>query len=197
MPEPTDQRADPKADQQVGAPVGAGRNLLFLREEELRLAQDLLFFGYRDFTAGADQILAELDLGRAHHRVLHFVGRRPGITVGDLLGILGITKQSLARVLTPLMEEGYVVQATGRNDRRQRLLSLTPKGEALERRLFERQREWVMRAYREAGPVAVEGFRRVMRGLMGPEARAQLARTEARETPSPSRASTPPLARTG
>src|SRR3954467_15823346 len=74
------------------APVGAGRNLLFLREEELRLAQDLLFFGYRDFTAGADQILAELDLGRAHHRVLHFVGRRPGITVGDLLGILGITK---------------------------------------------------------------------------------------------------------
>ena len=64
----------------AGAPVGAGRNLLFLREEELRLAQDLLFFGYRDFTAGADQILAELGMGRAHHRVLHFVGRRPGIT---------------------------------------------------------------------------------------------------------------------
>ena len=62
-------------------------------------------FGYRDFTAGADEILAELGMGRAHHRVLHFVGRRPGITVGDLLGILGITKQSLARVLTPLMEE--------------------------------------------------------------------------------------------
>lgn len=154
----------------------AGRQLLFLREEELRLAQDLLFFGYRDFTAGADEILAELGMGRAHHRVLHFVGRRPGITVGDLLAILGITKQSLGRVLTPLMEEGYVTQAPGRNDRRQRLLSLTPKGEALERRLFERQREWVMRAYREAGPVAVEGFRRVMRGLMGEEARAQLDR---------------------
>ena len=98
-----DQKGGPA---QVGAPVGAGRNLLFLREEELRLAQDLLFFGYRDFTAGADEILAELGMGRAHHRVLHFVGRRPGITVGDLLGILGITKQSLARVLTPLMRGG-------------------------------------------------------------------------------------------
>ena len=156
----------------------AGRNLLFLREEELRLAQDLLFFGYRDFTAGADQILAELGMGRAHHRVLHFVGRRPGITVGELLAILGITKQSLGRVLTRLIEEGYVAQSTGRSDRRQRLLTLTPKGEALERRLFERQRECVMRAYREAGPVAVEGFRRVMRGLMGEEARAQLERLE-------------------
>ena len=93
----------------------AGRNLLFLREEELRLAQDLLFFGYRDFTAGADEILAELDMGRAHHRVLHFVGRRPGITVGELLGILAITKQSLGRVLQPLVEDGYVIQTPGRD----------------------------------------------------------------------------------
>jgi len=158
----------------------AGRNLLFLREEELRLAQDLLFFGYRDFTAGADAILAGLDMGRAHHRVLHFVGRRPGITVGELLGILGITKQSLGRVLTPLVEDGFVTQSPGRNDRRQRLLSLTEKGAALERQLFERQRDTVMRAYREAGPQAVEGFRRVMRGLMGPDARSALDRLEAR-----------------
>ena len=165
-------------DESAGPAGAAGRNLLFLREEELRLAQDLLFFGYRDFTAGADRILAELDMGRAHHRVLHFVGRRPGITVGELLAILGITKQSLGRVLTPLVEQGYVAQAAGRADRRQRLLSLTPKGEALERQLFELQREWVMRAYREAGPVAVDGFRRVMRGLMGEEARAQLERLE-------------------
>ncbi len=157
-----------------GAQPPAGRNLLFLREEELRLAQDLLFFGYRDFTAGADAILADLNMGRAHHRVLHFVGRRPGITVGELLGILGITKQSLGRVLTPLVEDGYVVQRPGRADRRQRLLQLTEKGAALERRLFDRQRETVMRAYREAGPQAVEGFRRVMRGLMGEEARAAL-----------------------
>lgn len=154
------------------SPLPAGRNLLFLREEELRLAQDLLFFGYRDFTAGADEILAGMNMGRAHHRVLHFVGRRPGITVGDLLGILAITKQSLGRVLQPLMEDGYVVQTPGRADRRQRLLALTDKGAALERRLFERQRETVMQAYREAGPAAVDGFRRVMRGLMGDQARA-------------------------
>jgi DNA-binding MarR family transcriptional regulator len=159
-------------------PAEAGRSLLFLREEELRLAQDLLFFGYRDFTAGADAILAELGLGRAHHRVLHFVGRRPGISVGELLGILGVTKQSLGRVLTPLVERGLVQASEGRSDRRQRLLSLTPKGAALERMLFERQRERVMRAYREAGPAAVEGFRRVMRGLMGPDARAQVDRLE-------------------
>ena len=159
----------------------AGRNLLFLREEELRLAQDLLFFGYRDFTAGADAILATLDMGRAHHRVLHFVGRRPGITVGELLGILGITKQSLGRVLQPLMSDGYVVQAPGESDRRQRRLTLTEKGVALERQLFERQRETVMRAYREAGPAAVEGFRRVMRGLMGEDAQASLARLEGPE----------------
>lgn len=159
------------AEAQERTSLPAGRNLLFLREEELRLAQDLLFFGYRDFTAGADVILAELGMGRAHHRVLHFVGRRPGITVGDLLAILAITKQSLGRVLQPLVEEGYVIQTPGRSDRRQRLLALTEKGATLERRLFERQRETVMRAYREAGPVAVEGFRRVMRGLMGEQAR--------------------------
>ncbi|NKC30010.1 MarR family winged helix-turn-helix transcriptional regulator [Falsiroseomonas selenitidurans] len=167
-----------RATEDRAAPT-AGRSLLFLREEELRLAQDLLFFGYRDFTAGADAILAGLDMGRAHHRVLHFVGRRPGITVGDLLGILGITKQSLGRVLTPLVEDGFVTQSPGRSDRRQRLLTLTEKGAALERSLFERQRDTVMRAYREAGPQAVEGFRRVMRGLMGPEARMALERLEA------------------
>lgn len=161
----------------------AGRNLLFLREEELRLAQDLLFFGYRDFTAGADEILAGLGMGRAHHRVLHFVGRSPGITVGDLLGILAITKQSLGRVLQPLIEEGYVTQIPGRSDRRQRLLSLTEKGVAFERQLFERQRETVMRAYREAGPDAVEGFRRVMRGLMGADARMRLEKLEGPQRP--------------
>jgi DNA-binding MarR family transcriptional regulator len=195
-PDSADAAAQTAGSQGPGAqaPVSAGRNLLFLREEELRLAQDLLFFGYRDFTAGADRILEELGMGRAHHRVLHFVGRRPGITVGELLGILGITKQSLGRVLTPLVEEGYVAQATGRSDRRQRLLTLTEKGGALERRLFERQREWVMHAYREAGPAAVEGFRRVMRGLMGPEARAQLERLE---QASPRGAAPSSLARAG
>ena len=139
----------------------------------------LFFFAYRDFTGDADALLERQGFGRAHHRVLHFVGRRPGITVGDLLGILSITKQSLGRVLQPLVEDGYVTQTPGRNDRRQRLLTLTEKGAALERRLFERQRETVMQAYREAGPVAVEGFRRVMRGLMGDQARAACDTLEA------------------
>jgi DNA-binding MarR family transcriptional regulator len=156
-------------------------SLLFLREEEIRLGMELLFFGYRDFTAGPDAILAELDLGRAHHRVLYFVGRNPGITVSELLAILRITKQSLGRVLKPLVDGGYVVHAPGRSDRRQRLLTLTQKGEALERRLFERQRDTLSRAYRECGAQAVEGFRRVMLGMMGPDARERIEATQGRE----------------
>lgn len=152
----------------------AGSNLLFLREEEIRLAQDLLFFAYRDFTTGADEILDELGLGRAHHRVLHFVGRSPGMTVSDLLGILRITKQSLSRALSALLDQGYVAQVPGRVDRRQRLLTLTPAGQALERRLYERQRERLVAAYRDAGAAAVDGFRKVMRGIMDDAARAYL-----------------------
>lgn len=152
----------------------AGVDHLFLREEQMRHAQDLMFFAYRDFTAAADRILEELGLGRAHHRALHFVGRQPGMTVGDLLLMLGITKQSLARVLTTLVAEGLVAQAQGREDRRQRLLSLTEQGRALERRLFESQRERLAAAYREAGGPAVDGFRRVMRAMMDPAARVAL-----------------------
>ena len=159
----------------------AGVDHLFLREEQMRHAQDLLYFAYRDFTAAADIILTELGLGRAHHRALHFIGRQPGLPVGDLLAILRITKQSLARVLTTLVEQGYVAQSPGRNDRRQRLLTLTESGRALERRLFERQRERLAAAYREAGGPAVDGFRRVMRGIMDGGARATLDKND----PSP------------
>jgi len=154
----------------------AGATHLFLREEQMRQAQDLLFFAYRDFTGTADRLLDELGLGRAHHRALHFIGRSPGITVGELLAILRITKQSLARVLTALVGKGYVAQSRGRADARQRLLTLTDEGKALERRLFERQRQRLAAAYREAGAPAVEGFRRVMRGIMDEEARAMLDR---------------------
>jgi DNA-binding MarR family transcriptional regulator len=152
----------------------AGVDHLFLREEQMRHAQDLMFFAYRDFTAAADVILEELGLGRAHHRALHFIGRQPGITVGELLTILRITKQSLARVLTALVEQNLVAQSPGRTDRRQRLLTLTAEGSALERRLFDRQRERLAAAYREAGGPAVDGFRRVMRGIMDQTARAVL-----------------------
>jgi DNA-binding MarR family transcriptional regulator len=160
----------------VTGPAGSG--LLFLREEEIRLAQDLLFFAYRDFTNAADVILEELGLGRAHHRALHFIGRNPGITVSDLLGLLRITKQSLARVLGSLIERGLVAQCPGSADRRQRLLTLTQAGLELERRLFERQKERLASAYREAGAAAVDGFRRVMRGIMDEGAREYIDRDD-------------------
>ncbi|MBI5163720.1 MAG: MarR family transcriptional regulator [Magnetospirillum sp.] len=143
-----------------------GINPLFLRDEELRQAIELLFFAYRDFTAEPDAILAAYGFGRAHHRVIYFVGRHPGMTVSDLLAILKITKQSLSRVLGQLVEEGFVTQRTGARDRRQRLLELTEKGLELERQLTERQRARFARAYREAGAEAVEGFRQVMLGLI-------------------------------
>jgi DNA-binding MarR family transcriptional regulator len=145
-----------------------------LTEADMRMAQDLLFFAYRDFTNAADVVLEELGLGRAHHRALYFIGGNPGITVSDLLGILRITKQSLARVLGALMQQGYVAQSPGHADRRQRLLTLTPNGAALERKLFERQLARLRPAYRDAGPDAVDGFSRVMRGIMDDNARAYI-----------------------
>ncbi|MBI1207015.1 MAG: MarR family transcriptional regulator [Azospirillum sp.] len=154
--------------------IKAGVNQLFLRDEELRQGMEMLFYAYREFTAEADAILAGIGFGRAHHRVIYFVGRYPGITVTDLLSILRITKQSLSRVLGELVRQGYIVQATGRRDRRQRLLELTEKGTELERQLSETQRQRVARAYRKAGADAVEGFRKVMLGMMGDEDRAKV-----------------------
>jgi DNA-binding MarR family transcriptional regulator len=147
----------------------------------MRLAQDLLFFAYRDFTNVADRVLEELGLGRAHHRALHFIGRNPGITVSGLLAILRITKQSLARVLNALVDEGYVVQATGFEDRRLRLLTLTDKGRALERLLFDAQRDRIAQAHRAVGPQAVQGFQTVMRAMMDEGARAYMDGTGSAE----------------
>ena len=147
----------------------SGANLLFLREEELRQGIELLFFAYRDFTAEPDEMLAEYGFGRAHHRVIYFVGRHAGLSVSELLGILKITKQSLSRVLSQLVSEGFVVQRAGSRDRRQRLLALTEKGVELERQLSENQRQRIARAYREAGAEAVEGFRKVMLGIISSE----------------------------
>jgi DNA-binding MarR family transcriptional regulator len=143
-----------------------GMHQLFLREEDLRQGIELLFYAYRDFTAEPDAILAKIGFGRAHHRVVYFVGRYPAITVGELLGILRITKQSLSRVLGQLVREGYIAHTQGPVDRRQRRLTLTEKGQALERELSENQRQRVAAAYRAAGAQAVEGFRRVMLGLV-------------------------------
>ena len=141
----------------------------FLREEEVRHGIELLFFAYRDFTAEPDAILAQYGFGRAHHRVVHFVGRHPQMTVGDLLGILRITKQSLNRVLGQLVRQGFIIQHRGAQDRRQRLLELTDSGHELERRLSAPQRARVAGAYRKAGGQAVEGFRKVLLGIIAGE----------------------------
>jgi DNA-binding MarR family transcriptional regulator len=140
-----------------------------LPDEEVRQGIELLFFAYRDFTAEPDAILARYGFGRAHHRVIHFVGRHPHITVSELLGILRITKQSLSRVLSHLVRQEFVLQRPGPYDRRQRLLELTAKGLELERRLSEPQRARVANAYRMAGPQAVEGFRRVLLEILAGE----------------------------
>ena len=144
-------------------PIGKA---LFLREEELRRGIEMMFFSYRDFTSEADTILAEQDMGRAHHRAIYFIGRHPGITVSDLLSILNITKQSLSRVLSRLMKDEFVEQKTGATDRRQRLLYLTKIGVELEARLTALQGRRFAAAYRKAGAEAVDGFQRVLQGLM-------------------------------
>jgi DNA-binding MarR family transcriptional regulator len=157
--------------------IKSAANPLFLREEELRQGIELLFYAYRDFTAEPDEMLARYGFGRAHHRAIYFIGRHPDMTVTDLLGILHITKQSLSRVLSQLVRQGFVVQRAGQRDRRQRLLELTPRGIELERLLSENQRARVANAYREAGAQAVEGFRKVMLGIMSkPEDRTRFER---------------------
>ena len=138
----------------------------YLSDEAVRQGIELLFFAYRDFTAEPDAILTHYGFGRAHHRVVHFVGRRPQMTVGDLLTILKITKQSLNRVLGQLVRQGFIIQHRGAQDRRQRLLELTEKGRELERQLSAPQRARVSAAYRRAGANAVEGFRKVLLGVI-------------------------------
>jgi len=123
---------------------------------------ELLFFAYRDFVGDADDVLAKLGFGRAHHRVLHFVNRNPGMKVADLLEVLKITKQSLGRVLKQLVDQGYVVQKEGENDRRQRLLYVTAKGEQLAMKLAGLQTERIARALGEIGPNAHEAARRFL-----------------------------------
>jgi DNA-binding MarR family transcriptional regulator len=150
----------------------------YLREDEVRQGIELLFYAYRDFTAEPDVMLARYGFGRAHHRVIYFVGRHPNMSVSELLGILQITKQSLSRVLGQLVDQGFIQQRTGKADRRQRLLELTEKGIELERQLSENQRQRIARAYGEAGAQAVEGFRKVMLGIISSEAdRARFRRS--------------------
>ena len=117
---------------------------------------ELLFFAYRDFVGDPDDVLEEFGFGRAHHRVMHFVHRYPGLKVADLLDVLRITKQSLGRVLKQLLDEGYIVQKAGDADRRQRLLFATAKGEALVAKLAGLQTDRILRALQGLDPAGVE-----------------------------------------
>ncbi|RED14100.1 MarR family winged helix-turn-helix transcriptional regulator [Pontivivens insulae] len=148
--------------------------LLFLTDEQLRSGIELMFFAYRGFTADPDRMLEEYDYGRAHHRALHFVNRQPGLTVNALLDILGVTKQSLNRVLRQLVNDGLIESRVGEVDRRQRNLYLTESGRALEKALSEAQRARMRKAYMAAGPEAVHGFRTVLEQMIDPEMRSRV-----------------------
>ncbi len=153
--------------------VTRGESLLFLTDDQLRKGIEAMFFAYRGFTADPDRILAEKGYGRAHHRALHFINRAPGTTVNNLLTILGVTKQSLNRVLRTLVEDGLVEAKVGNKDKRERHLRLTEAGETLERALSEAQRGRMRAAFRAAGPEAVAGFRTVLEQMMDQECRRQ------------------------
>ncbi|MEX1662893.1 MarR family transcriptional regulator [uncultured Thioclava sp.] len=144
-----------------------GETLLFLTDEQLRRGTEAMFFAYRAFTADPDRLLEEHGYGRAHHRALHFINRQSGLTVTTLLAVLGVTKQSLNRVLRTLIEDGLVESRVGRRDKRERQLYLTEAGHTLERALSEAQRGRMRSAYRMAGPQAVAGFRQVLEAMMG------------------------------
>jgi DNA-binding MarR family transcriptional regulator len=132
---------------------------------------ELMFFAYRDFVSDPDEILAQLDFGRAHHRVLHFVGRDPGMTVAQLLDILRITKQSLSRVLKDLLEQGYVYQKEGNEDRRQRLLYLTPEGEELWHKLVAPQAGRFRKAVQQMAGAAAPHYEDLLFHLINAENR--------------------------
>ena len=147
---------------------------LFLREPELRRGLELLYFGNSHITRSIDQGLAQQGLGRAHHRALYFIARKPDQTVSELLALLAITKQSLGRVLNELIERDLVEVRAGDRDRRQRLLRLTVVGATLEGDLFAALREKLSAAYARAGQQAVGGFWAVLEGLIPEEERFRL-----------------------
>jgi DNA-binding MarR family transcriptional regulator len=139
-----------------------------LSEKETLALIELMFFAYRDFVSDPDEILSQFGFGRAHHRVLHFVGRDPGMTVQQLLDILQITKQSLGRVLKELIDKGYVFQKEGESDRRQRLLHLTEAGEELRQRLMGPQMSRIRRAVAQPESHAAELYRKVLYHMVSP-----------------------------
>ena len=147
---------------------------LFLREPEIRRGLELLYFGNSHVTRSIDHGLSKMGLGRAHHRALYFIARKPDMAVSDLLALLGITKQSLGRVLNELAERDLVETRPGERDRRQRLLRLTAEGVAFEAELYDALREKLSAAYSQAGQGAVSGFWAVLEGLIPEDERARV-----------------------
>lgn len=164
-------------DQRVVEPT-SGTLALDLSENALRRAIELFFFAYRDFTEEADALLAHYGFGRAHHRVIYFVGRHPGMSVSELLIILKITKQSLSPVLGQLMREGFVVQRPDPADRRRRRLHLTAEAEALEHQLTALQARRIAAAFEDSGAEAARGFTHVLRAIINSEDRQRFETTE-------------------
>jgi len=155
-----------------GTPAGKGAPL---PEAKLHEFAELLFFAYRDFTKDPDAILKDFGFGRAHHRVVHFVNRHPGLRVADLLEILNITKQSLSRVLKQLIDQGYIEQQAGASDRRERLLFPTARGRALAERLSAPQHVRLMNAIEAAGPGAEAVLRRFLEAMINAEDRPKVS----------------------
>ena len=149
------------------------KTVLWDPEKQDRKGIEAMFFAYRGFTADPDRILQDHGYGRAHHRALHFIARAPGTTVNNLLNILGVTKQSLNRVLRALIEDGLVDSKVGTKDKRERNLHLTDKGAALEAELSDAQRTRMRAAFRQAGPEAVAGFRTVLEAMMDSDMQRQ------------------------
>src|SRR5205085_337479 len=163
------------ADRALSSAEGAAR-----AQEPIWDIIELLFFAYRDFIGDPDEVLAKFGFGRAHHRVLHFVNRNPGMKVAELLDILKITKQSLGRVLKQLIDDGYIVQKEGANDRRQRLLYVTPRGEGLAMELARLQTARIARALAELGPSGRDTARRFLAAMLDPAGREDVLRFIAR-----------------
>lgn len=155
----------------------------YLRDDVIRGGMDLLLFAHRSHLRHADNELAELGLGRAHHRCLYFIGRQPDLSVSELLGLLGVTKQALGRVLNVLIDRDLVRQREGDKDRRQRLVRLSPAGEALEQRLFADLHNNMSRAYAASGEEAVLGYWTMMQNLMSADAQRQFAAFQANSNP--------------
>jgi DNA-binding MarR family transcriptional regulator len=164
-------------DQRVVEPP-SGSFALDFSEQALRRAIEMLFFAYRDFTQEADVLLARYGFGRAHHRVIYFVGRYPGMSVSELLAILKITKQSLSPVLSQLIGDGFIVQRPDAADRRRRRLHLTPEAEALEQQLTARQARLIAAAFNAAGAEAACGFTTVLLAIINQEDQRRFETTE-------------------